>query len=93
MDNIFAQRNKLEDGNYNLSLEISDSAYFNIYDNADNKSGEEFLREYLKGNSDDARFDNVKVNHNKNRQLVNITAKLNYDGNLHTEYEKRGKLM
>lgn len=93
MDNIMAQRNKLEDGSYNLSIEVADSAYFNIYDNADNKSGEELLRNYLKDNSDDARYDNVKVNYNKNRHLVNITAKLNYDSNLHTEYENISRLM
>ncbi|WP_042276701.1 hypothetical protein [Faecalimicrobium dakarense] len=93
MDNIMAQRNKLEDGSYNLSLEVADSAYFNIYDNADKKSGEELLRNYLKDNSDDGRYENVKVNHNKNRHLVNITAKLNYDSNLHTEYENRATIM
>ncbi len=92
MDNIFAQRNKLEDGNYNLSLDVSDSAYFDIYDNADTAAAEDLLRNYLKSNSDDGRFENVHINYNRNRHLVNITAKLTYDDNMHTGYQQRSKL-
>lgn len=92
MDNIFEQRNKLEDGKYNLSLEVADSAYFNIYENVDSAAAEDLLRNYLKSNSDDGRFENVHINYNKNRHLVNITAKLNYDGNVHTDYQQRAKL-
>ena len=92
MDNIFAQRNKLEDGNYNLSLDVSDSAYFDIYDNADTAAAEDLLRNYLKSNSDDGRFENVHINYNRNRHLVNITAKLTYDDNMHTDYQQRSKL-
>ncbi len=92
MDNIFEQRNKLEDGKYNLSLEVADSAYFDIYENVDSAAAEDLLRNYLKSNSDDGRFENVHINYNKNRHLVNITAKLNYDGNVHTDYQQRAKL-
>lgn len=92
MDNIFEQRNKLKDGKYNLSLEVSDSAYFDIYDNADTAAAEDLLRNYLKSNSDDARFENVHINYNRNRHLVNITAELNYYGNVHTNYQQRAKL-
>ena len=92
MDNIFEQRNKLKDGKYNLSLEVSDSSYFEIYDNADTAAAEDLLRNYLKSNSDDGRFENVQINYNRNRHLVNITAELNYYGNVHTNYQQRTKL-
>lgn len=92
MDNIFEQRNKLEDGNYNLSLKVSDSSYFDIYENIDTEAAKDLLRNYLNSNSDDARFENVNINYNKNEHLVNITAKLNYNNNMHTDYQQRLKL-
>lgn len=92
MDNIFEQRNKLEDGNYSLSLKVSDSAYFDIYENIDTESAKDLLRNYLNSNSDDARFENVNINYNKNEHLVNIKAKLNYNNNMHTDYQQRLKL-
>lgn len=92
MDNIFEQRNKLEDGNYNLSLKVSDSAYFDIYENIDTESAKDLLRNYLNSNSDDARFENVNINYNKNEHLVNIKAKLNYNNNMHTDYQQKLKL-
>lgn len=92
MDNIFEQRNKLEDGNYNLSLKVSDSSYFDIYENIDTEAAKDLLRNYLNSNSDDARFENVNINYNKNEHLVNIKAKLNYNNNMHTDYQQRLKL-
>ena len=92
MDNIIETRYKREDGTYDISLEVKDSAYFNVFDNADTTSGKEFLRDYLKSNADDARYADISVNHNKGRRIVSIKAKLDYEGNMHTSYDNRRKL-
>ena len=93
MDNMREMRNKLDNGKYNLTLEIAEGAYFGIYDNVDLKSGEDLVRNYLRSNSDDARFDDIKINYNKNRHTVRVTAELNYGNNDHTDYYNRGRLM
>jgi len=93
VDNIVAQRNRLNDGTYDLSLEVRDSAYFNVYENADKTCGEAFLRDYLSSNADDANCEDIEVRYNKNRHIVNIKAKLNYDNSEHKEPKNRHKLM
>ena len=64
MDNMREMRNKLDNGKYNLTLEIAEGAYFGIYDNVDLKSGEDLVRNYLRSNSDDARFNNIEIKYN-----------------------------
>ncbi len=93
MDSIRSQRVRLNDGNYNLALDIQDSAYFNVYENADQKSGEDFLREYLNSSADDASYEDVEVKYNKGSHTVKITAKLNYDSHEHKDYPNRNRLM
>ena len=93
MDNMKEMRNRLDNGKYNLTLEISDGAYFNIYEDVDAKSGEDLVRNYLRNNSDDAHFDNIKINYNKNRHSIRVNAELNYNNGEHEDYYNRGKLM
>ena len=93
MDNMKEMRNKVQDGKYNLTLEVAEGAYFGTYDDVDTKSGEDLVRNYLRSNSDDARFNDIKIKYNKNRHTVRVTAELNYDNNTHTGYSNRGKLM
>ena len=93
MDNMREMRNKLDNGKYNLTLEISEGAYFVIYDNVDLKSGEDLVRNYLRSNSDDARFNNMEIKYNENRHTVRVTAELDYENNDHTDYTNRGRLM
>jgi hypothetical protein len=93
MDNMREMRNKLDNGKYNLTLEIAEGAYFGIYDNVDLKSGEDLVRNYLRSNSDDARFNNIEIKYNENRHTVRVTAELDYDNNEHTDYTNRGRLM
>ena len=93
MDNMREMRNKLDNGKYNLTLEIAEGAYFGIYDNVDLKSGEDLVRNYLRSNSDDARFNNIEIKYNENRHTVRVTAELDYDNNDHTDYTNRGRLM
>ena len=93
MDNMREMRNKLDNGKYNLTLEIAEGEYFGIYDNVDLKSGEDLVRNYLRSNSDDARFNNIEIKYNENRHTVRVTAELDYDNNDHTDYTNRGRLM
>ena len=93
MDNMKEMRNKVQDGKYNLTLEVSEGAYFGTYNDVDTKSGEDLVRNYLRSNSDDACFNDIKIKYNKNRHTVRVTAELNYDNNGHTDYSNRGKLM
>ncbi len=93
MDNMREMRNKIKDGKYNLTLEIAEGTYFGTYDDVDSKSGEDLIRNYLRSNSDDANFNDIKIKYNKNRHTVRVTAQLNYDGNEHSDYSNRGRLM
>ena len=93
MDNMKEMRNKLEDGKYNLTLEIGESAYFGTYEDVDTKSAEDLVRNYLRSNSDDACFNGIEINYNKNKHTVKVTTKLNYSGNDHKDYSNRGRLM
>ena len=72
MDNMKEMRNKVQDGKYNLTLEVAEGAYFGTYD---------------------ANFNDIKIKYNKNRHTVRVTAELNYDNNVHSDYHNRGKLM
>ena len=93
MDNMKEMRSKVQDGKYNLTLEVAEGAYFGTYDDVDTKSGEDLVRNYLRSNSDDANFYDIKIKYNKNRHTVRVTAELNYDNNVHSDYYNRGKLM
>ena len=93
MDNMREMRSKVEDGVYNLTLEVADRAYFGTYNDVDIKSGEDLVRNYLRSNSDDANFNDIKIKYNKNRHTVRVTAELNYNNNDHTDYYNRGRLM
>ena len=93
MDNMREMRNKVQDGKYNLTLEIAEGAYFGTYDDVDVKSGEDLVRNQLRSNSADANFNDIKIKYNKNRHTVKVIAELNYDNNVHSDYHNRGKLM
>lgn len=93
MDNMREMRKKVEDGKYDLTLEIADSAYFETYNDVDVKSGEDIVRNYLRSNTDDACFNDIKIKYNKNRHTVKVTTELNYNNNEHKDYSNRGRLM
>lgn len=93
MDNMMEMRKRLDDGTYNLTLEVPEGAYFKIYENVDLKSGEDLVRNYLRSNSDDANFNDIKINYNKGKSTIKVTTNLNYLGNGHTDYSNSSKLM
>ena len=93
MDNMKEMRKRLDNGKYNLTLEIAEEAYFDIYENVDLKSGEDLVRNYLRSNSDDACFNNIKIKYNKGKNTVKVTTELDYLENDHTDYSNSSKLM
>lgn len=93
MDNMSEMRNRLNSGNYNLKLEIGEDAYFKTYDDVNNKSAEDVVRNYLRSNADDAEFSDLEIKHHRNRHTVSVCAKLSYNDGRHTDYSKRNKLM
>ncbi|CEK31652.1 hypothetical protein JGS6364_32941 [[Clostridium] sordellii] len=93
MDNMNEMRSRVGDGRYNLTLEVAAPEYFNIYEDVDTKSGEDLVRNYLRSNSDDGCFDNIKINYNKARNSIRVTTELNYNDNEHKDYSNRGRLM
>ena len=93
MDNIRCQKTRMDNGKYNLALDVLDSAYFNVYDKVDKESGSDFLKEYLNNSADDADYYDVDIKHNKSNHVVHITAELSYAPNEHKDYEDRNKLI
>lgn len=79
MENIRETRYKRGDGIYDISLEVRDSAYFNVFKTVDSDSGSAFLKEYLSGSADEAKYKNIDINYNRGRRIVNIKAKLDYN--------------
>lgn len=44
MDNMSEMRNRLDNGNYDLTLEIGENTYFKTYDDVNEKSAEDVVR-------------------------------------------------
>ncbi len=93
MDNMSEMRNRLDNGNYDLTLEIGENNYFQIYEDVDHQAAEDVVRNYLRSNTDDAEFSDLQIKHNRSRHTVSVYAKLSYDNNRHKDYSKRNKLM
>ncbi|MCT4509325.1 MAG: hypothetical protein N4A48_11350 [Tepidibacter sp.] len=83
---IKEMRKKRENGIYDLTLEISEREYFKVYEDVDDKIADNLIKQYLVNVDDDARFDNVKIKHNKDRHTIRLTSELHYYGNDHTDY-------
>lgn len=93
MDNMSEMRNRLDNGNYDLTLEIGENTYFKTYDDVNEKSAEDVVINYLRSNADDAQFSDLEIKHHRNKHTVSVCAKLNYNNDKHTDYSKRNKLM
>ncbi|SHK43175.1 hypothetical protein [Tepidibacter formicigenes] len=87
--NIKEMRDKKENGTYNLTIEIPEKDFFKVYNSVNNNVANDLIRQYLVDVQDDARFDNVKIKHNKNRHTIRLTSELNYYGNEHTDYNRK----
>lgn len=93
MDNMSEMRNRLDNDNYNLTLEIGEDNYFNTYEDVDHQAAEDVVRNYLRSNADDAEFSDLEIKHHRDRRTISVYAKLSYDNNRHTDYSNRYKPM
>ena len=93
MDNIRGQKQRLENGDYNLYVDMLDDDYFKKYESVDVSSGQNLIKEFLDSTGDDGDCDSVQINYNKASHIVNIKAHLTYAPNDHKTYEHRHKLM
>lgn len=73
------------DGLYEITLQIPEKDYFDVYTSVTVGSAHDILASYLDYHQDDGRPDSIDIKHNKNGHVVNITADLHYLGNAHTE--------
>ncbi|WP_455537587.1 hypothetical protein [Terrisporobacter sp.] len=92
MDNMLDMRKRMDDGTYDLTLEIGDNTYFTFYESITTDSAKDVVRNYLYDNDDDADYKNVKIDYNKNRHIVTINAKLDYLNGEHKDYKYRGSM-
>ena len=90
MDNMLDMRKRMDDGTYDLTLLIGDNTYFNFYESINTDAAKDVVRNYLFDNDDDADYKNVTIDHNKNRHIVTINAKLDYINGEHKDYNYRG---
>ncbi|WP_373601355.1 hypothetical protein [Paraclostridium bifermentans] len=93
MDNMSEMRNRLDNGNYDLTLEIGENTYFKTYEDVDHQAAEDVVRNYLRNTADDAEFSDLEIKHHRDRRTVSINAKLSYDNDRHKDYSNRNKLM
>ncbi len=88
LNSISERRVRLRD-KYKLYIEVPDKEYLGIYDgDVSENSARDVLSQYLDYHQDDARVDNVEVDHDKFNHSVNIQADLIYVGNDHTKAKK-----
>lgn len=72
------------DGQYELTLQIPEDEYFDVYDTVKAEAANEILSNYLTLKQDDGRVGEVNISHNKNGHVVKIITDLHYTGNEHT---------
>lgn len=83
---ILETRKREKDGKYLLSLEIPEKEFFLVYDNADRESAKDLLKKFLVYRQDDARLENIDINYDKNKHIVNVVSELNYLDNDYTSF-------
>lgn len=83
--NSIREKRIQRDGQYELTLQIPETEYFNAYDSVKAEAASEILANYLRLKQDDGRVGDVNISHNKNGHIIKITTELHYMGNDHTE--------
>lgn len=86
LNSIREIRTRDEKGIYTLTLEIPEKDFFLVYNDVDNQSANDLLKQYLIFRQDDARLASVSIEHDKNNHIVNVISELNYLDNEHTDY-------
>lgn len=85
MLNAIRETRSVEDGLHKLKLEMPESIYSTFYDDINEENAYHILEQYLNYHQDDARPNNVTIELDKNRSIININAELHYLGNDHTD--------
>ncbi|KXG74328.1 hypothetical protein [Thermotalea metallivorans] len=84
LNSISERRVKLSD-KYKLYIEIPDEEYLMIYNgDISVENARDVLWQYLQYHQDDARVENVEINHDRDNHSINIEADLIYVGNDYT---------
>ena len=84
LNSISERRVKLQD-KYKLYIEIPEAEFLLAYNNDTSvENAKDVLWQYLNYHQDDARINNVEVNHDRNNHSINIKADLLYEKNDHT---------
>lgn len=86
--NSIRERRIQRDGLYEVTLQMPENEYFNVYDSVSYDAAYEILGNYLSYHQDDGRPDGIDIKHNKNGHIVNITANLHYTGNDHSDVRR-----
>ncbi len=85
MLNSISERRVKLGNHYKLYIEVPEKEYVNVYGrNVHVETAKDILCQYLNNYQDDARIENVEINHDKNNHSINIEAILIYEGNDHT---------
>lgn len=72
-------------GLYEVTLQMPEDEYFNVYDSISIDAAYEILDKYLDYHQDDGRPEVIDIKHNKNGHIVDIVVNLHYTGNDHTD--------
>ena len=87
-DNIIEKRS-VNDGIHSLVLVISADEYEKDYDEFHNDYALNILERHLENRADDGRPSDVKIDYDRENNIVKISANVHYLGNQHTNYRFR----
>ena len=73
-------------GIYDLRLEIPEKEFFLVYDDANQESAHDLIKQYLVYREDDARPQNIGIEYDRNKHIVSVNSELHYLENDHTNY-------
>jgi len=86
LNNIREIRTRSNKGLYNLTLEIPEKEFFQVYDDVNKESAYDIIKKYLIYREDDARPRNTEINYNKGKQIICLNSELHYLENDHSSY-------
>ncbi|KXZ39834.1 hypothetical protein SAMN05661008_00945 [Alkalithermobacter thermoalcaliphilus JW-YL-7 = DSM 7308] len=86
LNGVVEIRERKNNNLYNLTLEIPDKRYFEVYEDINEENALDIVNRYLISKQDDARPQNIKIKYDQNSHLIRLTTDLYYLGNDHTDY-------
>ncbi len=86
LNSIREVRVRNKKGLYDLTLEIPEKEYFLVYNDVNQESAHNIIKQYLVHREDDARPENIAIDYDRNKHMVSLTSELHYLENDHTDY-------